>query len=238
MFSGVARAKNKPTKKTIIFNQLNTFAFLYKHCVKKTDGFKATFELHSFFERCAMFYQRNVWVFFMYGMVNKFISTTVINRYGEQVWNDIKQSIDDYESSFIEIQPYSDDVTFGLVGACVTHLNVDAAAFLRQMGEDWVKETSQGSYRSMYALVSGGAFEFLSNLNNMHQVLVPPSFLCQKNDDDSITIHYYSTRDGLEPFVEGLLLGVCNYFNESATIRFIETKTEDTPFSTFRINFV
>ena len=181
----------------------------------------------------------------MYGMVNKFISTTVINRYSEQDWKDINQSLEDYESSFIEMQPYSDDVTFNLVGACVTHLNVDAATFLRQMGEDWVKETSKGSYRAMYALVSGGAFEFLSNLNNMHQVisaqlkeLVPPSFLCQKNDDGSITIHYYSTRDGLEPFVEGLLLGVCNYFNEPATITFVEAKTADTPFSTFRINFV
>ena len=74
----------------------------------------------------------------MYGMVNKFISTTVINRYGEQAWNEIKQSLDDYESSFIEMQPYSDDVTFGLVGASITYLGVDLATFLRQMGEDWV----------------------------------------------------------------------------------------------------
>lgn len=181
----------------------------------------------------------------MYGMVNKFISTTVINRYGEQAWNEIKQSLDDYESSFIEMQPYSDDVTFGLVGASITYLGVDLATFLRQMGEDWVKETSQGSYHSMYSLVSGGAFEFLSNLNNMHQVisaqlkeLVPPSFLCEKNDDGSITIHYYSSREGLEPFVEGLLIGVCNYFEEPAAVTQVRTRDEDTPFSTFRINFM
>ena len=97
----------------------------------------------------------------------------------------------------------------------------------------------------MYSLVSGGAFEFLSNLNNMHQVisaqlkeLVPPSFLCEKNDDGSITIHYYSSREGLEPFVEGLLIGVCNYFEEPAAVTQVKTKDEDTPFSTFRINFV
>jgi len=180
----------------------------------------------------------------MYGMVNKFISTTVINRYGEDAWNNIKQSLGDYESSFIEMQPYGDDVTFGLVGASVEYLGVDLATFLRQMGEDWVKETSQGSYHTMYSLVSGGAFEFLSNLNGMHQVLsaqlkelVPPSFLCQKNDDNSITIHYYSSRDGLEPFVEGLLLGVCNYFKEPATISHLSTKNDDTPFSTFLITF-
>jgi hypothetical protein len=33
----------------------------------------------------------------MYGMVNKFISTTVINRYSEQDWKDINQSLEDYE---------------------------------------------------------------------------------------------------------------------------------------------
>jgi len=61
--------------------------------------------------------------------------------------------------------------------------------------------------------------------------------LCQKNDDNSITIHYYSSRDGLEPFVEGLLLGVCNYFKEPATISHLSTKNDDTPFSTFLITF-
>lgn len=180
----------------------------------------------------------------MYGMVNKFISTTVINRYGQQAWDDIKGSLGDYESTFLEMQPYNDAITFGLVGACVTHLNVDPAIFLRQMGEDWVKETAQGSYKSMYSLVSGGAFEFLSNLNNMHQVisaqleeLVPPSFLCHKNDDGSITINYYSSREGLEPFVEGLLTGVCNHFNEPATITTKQLKDDTTPFSTFCLTF-
>ena len=180
----------------------------------------------------------------MYGMVNKFISTTVINRYGQQAWDEIKGSLGDYEATFLEMQPYDDEITFGLVGASVTHLNVEPAVFLRQMGEDWVKETAQGSYKSMYSLVSGGAFEFLSNLNNMHQVisaqleeLVPPSFLCSKNEDGSITIHYYSSRAGLEPFVEGLLEGVCNHFGEPAVITTEQVKNDTTPCSTFRVNF-
>ncbi|GFD68963.1 hypothetical protein KUL156_02510 [Alteromonas sp. KUL156] len=180
----------------------------------------------------------------MYGMINKFISTTVINRYGQSAWDEIKASLGDYESTFLEVQPYSDEVTFGIVGASVEHLNVDLAVFLRQMGEDWVKETSQGSYKDMYSLVSGGAFEFISNLNNMHQVisaqleaLVPPSFLCEKNEDGSITIHYHSSREGLEPFVEGLLMGVCNHFNQPASISTVKLRDENNPFSTFLIDF-
>ena len=53
----------------------------------------------------------------MYGMINKFISTTVISRYGQSAWDEIKASLGDYESTFLEVQPYSDEVTFGIVGA-------------------------------------------------------------------------------------------------------------------------
>ena len=129
----------------------------------------------------------------MYGMVNKFISTTVINRYGQSAWDQINDKLDDTAQSFIEMQPYPDDVTFGIVGTAIEHLNVDLATFLKEMGEDWVAETAKGSYQAMYSLVDGGAFEFISNLNNMHQVisaqlteLIPPSFLCKKDQDGSM----------------------------------------------------
>ena len=180
----------------------------------------------------------------MYGMVNKFISTTVKKRYGEDQWQQISALLDNSHDSYIEMQPYSDDVTFGIVGACVNHLNVELSDFLRQMGEDWVYETSSGNYQSMYSLVTGGAFEFLSNLNNMHQVisaqmhdLLPPSFLCKKLEDNSVEVHYFSQRDGLDSFVEGLLVGVCHHFNEPATVSLVSTKSEEQPFSVFNIRF-
>lgn len=180
----------------------------------------------------------------MYGMVNKFISTTVINRYGQDAWDKISLSFDENDESFIEMQSYSDDVTFGIVGKSLEVLSVDLSTFLKQMGEDWVHATAAGSYKSMYSLVQGGAFEFLQNLNSMHQVisaqmkdLIPPSFLCQRHDDNSVGIKYFSTRDGLEPFVEGLLKGVCDHFNEPGDIFAVSEKSADQPFSEFKIVF-
>lgn len=180
----------------------------------------------------------------MYGMVNKFISTTVIKRYGQAQWDQINATLDGENDSFIEMQPYSDDITFGIVGAAITHLNVELSDFLREMGEDWVAETARGNYQSMYSLVSGGAFEFISNLNNMHQVisaqmqeLLPPSFLCKKLDNGVVEVQYFSQRDGLDSFVEGLLKGVCNHFNEPAKVAVISNKNELQPFSVFHITF-
>ncbi|HSG60913.1 MAG TPA: heme NO-binding domain-containing protein [Pseudomonadales bacterium] len=180
----------------------------------------------------------------MYGMVNKFISTTVINRYGQTAWDQINNKLENSAESFIEMQPYGDEVTFGIVGASIEHLGVDLATFLRQMGEDWVAETARGSYQSMYSLVDGGVFEFLSNLNNMHQVisaqlteLIPPSFLCKKDESGNITVQYFSSRAGLEPFVEGLLMGVCHHFNASADVATLSVRSESQPFSVFSISF-
>lgn len=180
----------------------------------------------------------------MYGMVNKFISTTVVKRYGQSAWDQISDKLDDSAEFFIEVQPYSDDVTFGIVGAAIQHLNVDLASFLKEMGEDWVAETAQGSYQAMYSLVDGGAYEFISNLNNMHQVisaqmteLIPPSFLCTKGSDGSIEVQYFSSRAGLEPFVEGLLLGVCKHFDEPADVVTVAVKDDSQPYSVFKIFF-
>ncbi len=178
----------------------------------------------------------------MYGMVNKFISTTVINRYGQKEWDKINSKLPFTTDTFIEMQSYTDDVTFGIVGTAVEVLDVDIAKFLEEMGFDWVLETSKGSYQSMYSMVSGGMYEFIENLNNMHHVIssqlseiTPPSFLCQKGDENDIYVKYFSERDGLEPFVLGLLSGLSAYFKEPATIELLSTKNTDQPFSEFKI---
>ena len=57
--------------------------------------------------------------------------------------------------------------------------------------------------------------EFLANLDNLHSRvglvcphLRPPSFSCTDVTEDSLTLHYFTDRDGLAPMVIGLLKGV------------------------------
>lgn len=179
----------------------------------------------------------------MYGIINKFISLTVINRYGQQHWDKIKSKLEFEAEEFVEMQPYGDDVTFGIVGATITELNLDANQFLEELGHDWVVQTAQGSYKSMYTLVSGGMFEFIENLNNMHQVisaqlteLIPPTFLCERDTEGNITVKYFSERAGLDAFVKGLLMGLCSHFNEPGQVELIAPRDEQQPYSVFKIS--
>lgn len=178
----------------------------------------------------------------MYGIVNKHISQTVKNRYGEEHWEKIKASLDFETESFVEMQPYGDDVTFGIVGATVTELGVDPTVFLEEMGHDWVIETAKGSYKSMYSLVGGGMYEFIENLNNMHQVisaqlteLQPPTFLCNYDSEQNIIVKYFSERGGLEHFVKGLLMGLCSHFEEDGEVSILSIKNDSQPYSEFKI---
>lgn len=178
----------------------------------------------------------------MYGMVNKFISTSVVDRYGQEKWNVIESQLGSDNSQFIEMQPYPDDVTFGIVGKSIEVLGVDPAEFLRELGQDWVRYTSKGSYKDMYSLTGGGLFEFIENLNNMHQAigaqlpgLKPPSFICQKDGDKRLVVQYYSDREGLDIFVVGLLEGLCEHFGEHATVEVLSGRSEQQAFTVFEI---
>ncbi len=97
----------------------------------------------------------------MYGMVNKFISTTVIAYYGEDKWAEIEEQLDFDVKSIVEMQPYGDETTFGIVGKSIEVLGVDPDDFLRQLGQEWVRQTAKGSYKEMYTLTGGGLFEFI-----------------------------------------------------------------------------
>ena len=180
----------------------------------------------------------------MYGMINKFISSTVIDRYGRAKWEQIANQLDLNSEIFIEMQAYGDDVTFGIVGKAVEVLDVDAETFLQELGYDWVGETAKGAYQEMYSLVDGGMFEFIANLNNMHNVissqmpdLVAPSFLSQRTESGDILIKYFSQREGLEPFVKGLLQGLCKHFEEDGVVEILSAKTAEQPFAEFSISF-
>jgi hypothetical protein len=76
-------------------------------------------------------------------------------------------------------------------------------------------------------LASGGSSvrEFLFILPHFHQRisllfphLDPPEFRCEEVSERSLRLHYYSRRQGLTHFVEGLILGLGSYFQTAVTV--------------------
>lgn len=82
---------------------------------------------------------------------------------------------------------------------------------------------------------AGGASlkEFLINLPNFHSRimliypnLTPPEFRISHINDNSVRVHYFSEREGLEDFVTGLLQGLGILFNSPVSIEMIERRAD------------
>jgi hypothetical protein len=161
----------------------------------------------------------------MYGLVNKAIEDMVCSRFGEDIWKEIKQKAEVNLDAFISMEAYPDDLTHRLVKAASLVLGLSSVEIMQAFGEYWVEYTAQEGYGEMMDMSGDTLPEFLENLDNLHArvgvsfpKLKPPSFECTDESEDSLNLHYRSTREGLSPMVIGLVKGLGKRFNTEVEI--------------------
>jgi guanylate cyclase soluble subunit beta len=103
-------------------------------------------------------------------------------------------------------------------------LGAPVATCLEMFGEHWVLETASKSYDMLLDVAGHDMISFLGNINALHDRItstfpdyVPPEFAVEKHGETYL-IHYCSKRQGLTPFVVGLLKGLAVRFNTELTI--------------------
>jgi hypothetical protein len=71
----------------------------------------------------------------MYGLVNKAVEDLITTKFGAQAWEDVakKAGVDDI--GFISMDPYPDEITYGLVSAAATILETSVDQLLEAFGE-------------------------------------------------------------------------------------------------------
>jgi hypothetical protein len=155
----------------------------------------------------------------MYGMVNKSIEEMVVSAHGEETWERIKEKAGVDVEVFISSEGYSDELTYSLVFAASDVLGVPAGEILEAFGVHWIVNTAQKGYGDMMAAGGSTLREFLLNLPQFHSRvsmifphLRPPEFACSDIQERSVRLHYRSTREGLAPFVVGLLKGLSQLY--------------------------
>ncbi len=179
----------------------------------------------------------------MYGLVNKAVKGLVLDQFGEETWEKIRlkaQSPDD----FVAMQGYEDALTYSLVGAAVEVLQLDAEAILHAFGEYWVLKIAAASYTDLMNTTGSDLYSFLQNLDAMHSRikvsmpnLNPPSFRVKKLGDDLIQVDYFSQRDGLLPFVVGLLHGLSKHFQQAIEIEHIPQSMNPRPSKRMKVKY-
>jgi hypothetical protein len=178
----------------------------------------------------------------MYGLVNRAIEQMVCEQHGDERWEEIKHEAGIEIDLFIANDGYDDAITYQLVGAASRVLDVPAATILEQFGRHWVLRTAKEGYGAMLKSVGSDVGEFLENLPNLHARvkliyphLTPPVFSCQREGEASLLLHYRSEREGLAPFVCGILFGIGELFSTAVTVEHREKKSEGADHDVFQV---
>ena len=161
----------------------------------------------------------------MYGLINGALQNMIREKFGEELWDRVLRASGVPEDSFLSMKRYDDAITYDLVGAASQVLGVPVKACLEMFGEYWVLETANKTYGTLMAAAGSNLVEFLSNLNTLHDRItstfvdyVPPSFEVESLGEDRYRVHYISQRQGLTPFVVGLIRGLSTHFGSNLEI--------------------
>lgn len=180
----------------------------------------------------------------MYGMVNKAIEEFACLNHGTEAWEAIKQKAGVDVDVFMTNEGYPDDMTYALVGAASEVLGVPAEEILIGFGEHWVLHTAQDGYGSLMQAGGDNLADFLRNLPTFHShvsmvfpKLQPPRFHCTEITDHSLKLHYMSHREGLAPFVVGLMQGLGKMFKTPAKVQLLEAKAEGADHDVFEVTW-
>lgn len=180
----------------------------------------------------------------MYGLVNNALQNMVSDEHGQDVWQRIVARVPDCPAEFVSMETYSDEVTYGLVGATCEELGVEAGSFLHELGEYWIPYASRAGYSAFLERGGRSLPEFLQGLDAMHSRLAltysklkPPSFRVSDIEDTSLRLHYYSDRPGLQTFVVGLLHGLAKRFGTTVEVELLEGREMHSDHDTFLVRY-
>lgn len=176
----------------------------------------------------------------MYGLVNLAVQDLVTKNFGEETWQRIKTRAGVEEEAFLRLTMYPDKMTYDLVGAACAELGADAEAILRTFGKFWIGFAMKEGYRELFLISGRDMKSFLGNLDNLHARLGmtftgmdAPSFTVVDKGENELELHYYSSRPGLAPFVQGLLEGLGEVFKCEVDARIVSTREQGHDHDTF-----
>jgi hypothetical protein len=181
----------------------------------------------------------------MYGLVNQAIQGLVVDNHGEEAWNRIKAKAGVQEEVFLSNTIYDDSVTYNLAGAAAEELGVPLSDVLIGFGKYWVLRVGKEKYGALM-MAGGSSFgEFLLNLPNFHSRVMliytditPPEFKVEETGEGAYRLHYYSTRPGLTPFMQGLLEGLSELYDARSQIRCTGSRSDGLDHDIFEIALV
>ncbi len=161
----------------------------------------------------------------MYGLVNKAIKEFVILRHGSDVWDKTYNELGLSETQFLSMESNPDEITFQIIGHICQASGYSQIELSEQLGEFFLGFAAKEGFGDLMELSGDTLPELLQNLNNLHfrvktlmPNLNPPRFEVSEQTEHSLKLHYFSSRDGFNPFLIGILKGLAKKFYLEVTL--------------------
>lgn len=179
----------------------------------------------------------------MYGLINDSIRRLVLEEDGDDTWERIVDRAGTSQRTFAAMHYYDDADTYALVVAASEELGAPAEELLRSFGRYWSTRIAPESYSDYLGSTGLELWEILAGLDAMHTRLQalfprlrPPSIDVERPSDRLITVHYRSEREGLAPFVVGLLEGLAELCDVEASVSQVAVRGETADHDVFEIS--
>lgn len=173
----------------------------------------------------------------MYGLINSALQNMIRDKFGDEQWQQVLEASGVPEDSFLTMRSYDDKITYDLTYAAAEVLDAPVAVCLEMFGEYWIMETASKSYSALMDASGNDMVEFLTNLNALHDRITstflnyrPPEFRVENLENGRHRVHYVSEREGLVPFVVGLLQGLAKRFD--CELKILNQEEMDVPTGT------
>ena len=161
----------------------------------------------------------------MYGMIHQAARDMAVAHLGEAEWEALATSHGLSGHHFIGVDYYSDADTRALVKLIARRLALPIDQALFEFGRFWIAFAGASAYGRALRMAGDDLESFIENLDRMHASIksnMPlaslPSFRILESDQRTIHVLYVSAREGLAPFVHGILSAVAERFGETVII--------------------
>lgn len=171
----------------------------------------------------------------MYGLLIGSVSNYIKDTYGEDKWNEIRKRANIGHCDFATHERYSERIIPDIAHAASAILNVPADDLMYNFGVCFVAFVGQYGYDRILKVLGRHLRDFLNGLDNLHeylrfsyQKLRPPSFYCENETRNGLTLHYRSKRRGFLHYVRGQIRQVGKqFYNTEVNIEVLLEEDDD-----------
>lgn len=163
-------------------------------------------------------------------MIHQAARDMALAHMSQEAWDALLSRNAISSQHFIGVEYYADDETMALVRIIAAELGLPINEALYQFGRYWIAFAGASAYGRVLSMAGDDLEAFVENLDRMHASIksnMPkaqmPSFQVAGSERGLLRVMYRSERDGLAPFVQGILGAVAERFGETVSITYQET---------------